>query len=73
MSKNFCTKCEKDVEYSVACYKHVEKLYKGERLVVDNYYVCKCKNCGAPMAVFKYELANDEALAKAYKQLRPKE
>lgn len=66
--KYFCTECEKDVEYTVTCYKHAVKLYKGQRIVVDNYYTCKCNECGAPMCVLKYEKLNDEALRKAYEE-----
>ena len=70
MDKSFCERCDKDTEYTVTCHKYVEKLYEGERVVVDNYYTCKCKECGKPMWVLEYEDENLYAVYNAYAELK---
>lgn len=67
-NKHLCIRCEKLVDYTVKFYRHAELLYKGKRVLVNDWYVCRCDNCGAQMSVLEYEKKNDEALKKAYEE-----
>ena len=52
--------------------KHVRTYYCGQYIILDDYYICKCKECGEIVTVPSYEALNEanrhsklnEAIAK---------
>ena len=67
-----CCNCEKEVGYIVKHMKHVRTYYCGHYIILDDYYICKCKECGEIVTVPSYEALNEanrhaklnEAIAK---------
>lgn len=70
--KVFCCNCEKEVGYIVRHMKHVKTYYCGQYIILDDYYICKCKECGEIVTVPSYDALNEanrqaklnEAIAK---------
>lgn len=47
MGKGVCVECENEVDYRVLCYHNaVRSFNNGEKITLENYYVCECKECG---------------------------
>lgn len=65
MRKEFCTECEKPMDYIVRVKHNVSRLVGGKIVVMKNLYICTCKNCGNIITVREYEEKNENELKKA--------
>ena len=67
MEKGYCIECDKEVDYRVLCYHNVVRSFNnGEKITLENYYVCECKKCDG--VVFKQEY-NDKNIKQVENKL----